>query len=220
MQHHAYFVTGDMDAGIESARAFGETLGLSGQNNPNIIVLRSPLFSVDEARKLSELASRMPASGERKLIIAAAPRIFHEAQNALLKTFEEPPAGTYLVLIVPSEGVLIQTLRSRLLPLPGLEGVGASAAAKAFLTGKESERGKIIEAILDRAKSDKAEEKQAARAEALSFAEGLMRALSAKRKDPETRAFLSDLNRLVPILHERSAPLKPILEHILITAPR
>ncbi len=218
MQHHAYFLTGDIDAGIKAARAFGETLGLSGHDNPDVIVLQAALFSVDEARRLSEVVSRMPSAGSRKLIVAAAPRIFHEAQNALLKTFEEPPEGTYLVLIVPAEGTLIPTLRSRLLPLPVAKVVPESSSA--FWNGTPAAREKVVAAILDHAKSDKPEEKQAARSEALAFVEGLVHEAYPKKEEPAVRAFLQDLDKFIPILHERAAPLKMILEHILVVAPK
>ena len=41
-----------------------------------------------------------------------------EAQNALLKTLEEPPQGTIIVLITPSEDRLLPTIRSRCQRVP------------------------------------------------------------------------------------------------------
>ncbi len=225
MRHHAYFYAGDLEEGITASRAFAKQhLGLSGEAHPDIVVLRHALFSVDDARLIATLASRAPVEGDAKIIVISAGRIFHEAQNALLKTFEEPSHGTVLVLIVPSEGNLIETLRSRVLPLPVSQkekGTPSPYAAQ-FLAGNQQEREKLIEGILNRAKSDDATEKQEARLEALRFTEGLaIAAYEAKNVKPsrELTLFLSDVSRLIPILHERSAPLKPILEHLLIIAP-
>lgn len=227
MNHHAYFYAGDREEGISTALTFGERgLGLSGSANPDIITLRHDLFSVEDARGVINIVHRTSTTGT-KLIIIATHRIFHEAQNALLKVFEEPPPGTYLVLIVPTEGNIIPTLRSRLLPLEqristASNKVAGSMAEEFIKAGKEG-RGKIVAKILDKAKSDKPEEKQAARIEALAFAEGLVRAAhieNVHQKDSELIAFLGDLSHFIPILHERSAPLKPILEHILITIPQ
>lgn len=225
MAHHAYFYAGDIEEGIQASLAFGEReLELSGVGNPDIITLRYGLFPVEEARGISDIASRAPLRGEHKLITVATARIFHEAQNALLKVFEEPSPGTFLVLIVPSEGNIIPTLRSRLLPLPGTEASGdLSPFAQEFIKADGASREKMIAKLLDRAKSDKAEEKQAVRIEALRFAEDLMRATyraREKKSDSELGALLADLNRLIPVLNERSAPLKPILEHLLITVPQ
>jgi hypothetical protein len=224
MRHHAFYYAGDIEEGVAAALSFGEReLGLSGINSPDLITLRYGLFSVDDARLICELASRAPLKGDAKLLVIATGRIFHEAQNALLKTFEEPAPGTYLVLIVPSEGNIIPTLRSRLLPLPGTETEsGVSSEAEAFVSGTEGAREKIVEGILDQAKSDDAEEKQAARLAALHLAEGILRVAYIRNQtkgSPELVALLKDLSRLIPVLHERSAPLKPILEHLCLTTP-
>lgn len=228
MNHHAYFYAGDIEEGVAAALSYGaHTLGLSGHTHPDILVLRYTLLSVEEARQVSVIASRTSVQGGARLIVIAAPRIFHEAQNALLKIFEEPPSGTYLVLVVPSRGTIIETLHSRLLPLPIQENTVAkkheaeNEKGKEFLQIGKEERQKIIEKILERAKSDKPEEKQQARVEALALLEDVARAAYAARAktgDPKLTPLLEDLTRLIPILHERSAPLKPILEHLLIAS--
>ncbi len=226
MAHHAYAFSGDRDAGIKAARAFAEgALALSGTDNPDIAIFTYGLFAVADARKVGQFAAQAPVRGERKLIVIAANRLFHEAQNALLKLFEEPPEGTTLVLIVPAEGILLPTLRSRVIALPGgtdVGGIGTEAAA--FLEAGNAEREKLVAKLIARSKSDKDEEKQAARMEAIRLVEGLTRAAYAARARAkgdtrELDLLLRDLERFAPILHERSAPLKLIFEHILIVLP-
>mgnify|MGYP000204835907 CR=1 FL=1 len=220
MAHHAYFIAGDGEEGIAKAHAFAASeLSLDPVGNPDVITFRYDLFSVDDARAIIDSANRMPLRGDKKLIVIGAKRLFHEAQNALLKTFEEPPLGTYLILVVPSEGAIITTLRSRLLALPE-EGSEAPLKGEEFLNATQVGREKIIEKILARAKKNEPEEKQAARIEALSFVQELVRATYETKRTDDSIAFLQDLNAFVPILHERSAPLKPILEHLLIAAPK
>jgi DNA polymerase III delta prime subunit len=222
MAHHAFLVTGAIEEGI--TRALGEAtraFNVVPEGNPDVTVLRFGLFSVEDARTLSTLALRRPVSGDLNIIVVAASRIFHEAQNALLKLFEEPPETTRLFLIVPSEGNVIATLRSRLVPLQREKG-SIAPIAQEFISAPPAKREKLIEKLLDRAKADNDEEKAAARAEALALAEGLTRAAYAANKQESTPAlvsFLSDLDRFIPILHERSAPLKPLLEHLMLTTP-
>jgi len=48
------------------------------------------------------------------LFVIAASFITHEAQNALLKLFEEPPVDTAFVLVVPPAFQLLPTLQSRI----------------------------------------------------------------------------------------------------------
>lgn len=227
MAHHAYFSAGNLDEGITRAREFIEQeLGLSIEGNPDVFELRYGLFSVADARAVNDLARQSPVAGETKALIIATGRLFHEAQNALLKLFEEPPVGTVLILVVPSEGIILPTLRSRILALP--EGKRTKKEepeiVEAFIGGTKVAREKLVAKLLDRAKSDKDTEKQAARLEALTLAEGLMRAVYAARQegkenDAALAAYLTDLNTFIPILHDRAAPLKPIFEHLLLVTP-
>jgi hypothetical protein len=225
MAHHAYLYAGDRAEGIEAGRAYAaDALGLTGANHPDVAVFEYGLFSVADARRVAGFANQVPLEGDRKLIAIAAGRIFHEAQNALLKLFEEPTEGTTLVLIVPAEGILLPTLLSRLLPLPGGEtGKRIPLAARAFLDAAPAEREKLAAKLVARTKSSNEDEKQAARLEAVSLVSGLMLAAHEARKSAkdtrELDLFLRDLDRFLPILHERSAPLKLILEHLLIVLP-
>jgi DNA polymerase-3 subunit delta' len=57
-------------------------------------------------------------SGRVVAILEPAERMNLAAQNALLKTLEEPPPGAVLVLVCGAEGVLLPTVRSRCLRLP------------------------------------------------------------------------------------------------------
>jgi hypothetical protein len=222
MAHHAYYFAGDREQGIAAALTYAtQQLGLSIENNPDVVVFRYGLFSVDDARRVIRLADQA-AVGDAKLIVIAADRLFHEAQNALLKLFEEPTPGTTLVLVIPSLGIVLPTLRSRMLVL-GNAVASVGDTAETFLSVSAEEREKLVAKLLDRAKSDKDEEKQAARGEALRLAEGLLAASYTawqKDKKEETRLFMRDLDRFIPILHERSAPLKLIFEHILLTVPK
>jgi hypothetical protein len=127
-------------------------------------------------------------------------------------------------------------LRSRLLPLP-LQNHDSQYAirepsieVKEFLSLSSTEREKFVTKIVDRSKSDKDEEKQAARLTAITLLSGLeVSAYSVWQKQKEydmkknggdqLPAFLSDVHAFIPILHERSAPLKLIFEHVLMNLP-
>jgi hypothetical protein len=232
MSHHAYFVIEETEQGIMNARAFvASELGMEVTANADVMTMRYGLLAVDDARALRALADLSPTTGSQKVLIISASRLFHEAQNALLKLFEEPPEGTTLILVIPAEGMLLPTLRSRLLELPRQSGDGKGShglppEARDFLAATKAEREKSIEKILTRTKSDKDDEKQAGRLSAIQLVGGLMQAAhmqweteKSEAKKKELQLFLDDLNAFVPILHERSAPLKLIFEHILITLP-
>jgi DNA polymerase-3 subunit delta' len=69
---------------------------------------------VDQIRKLQDRLSLKALEGKRKVaILVGAHALNAQAQNALLKTLEEPPAGTVLVLITSAPDKLLPTIRSR-----------------------------------------------------------------------------------------------------------
>lgn len=226
MAHHAYLYIGTHEAGIAASRRFAvANLGIEGDAHPDLAVFSyEGLFPIEHARRIITFASQAPVQGDKKLIVIAAGRLFPPAQNALLKLFEEPSEGTTLILIVPAIGMLLSTLRSRLIELPKEEG-GIDEAAQTFLLATRVEREKIVAKLLARVKSDKDEEKQAARMEAVRLCEGLIRAAyrkqakATKEEQENLTLFLRDLDRFMPILHTSSAPVKMIFEHLLIVMP-
>lgn len=222
MAHHAYLYAGPREAGIAAARAFAaDTLGL-GADHPDIAVFEYGLFSVQDARRVGAYAAQGATRGDRTLTVLAAERIFHEAQNALLKLFEEPVPGATLVLVVPAEGTLLPTLRSRLIQLPGTSAPGAPEAG-AFLAANDAARAKMVASLVKRSKDGTDEEKQEARAEAVRLMDGILRAAFAAHRaspgDLQLRALLRDLDRFMPLMYERAQPLKLAFEHLLLTVP-
>src|SRR3989344_3552787 len=117
MTHPAYLLIGNSETGIEQALRAVENI-LGDAKGADITTLRYGLFSVDDARTLSDIAFRTARTKAGKAIIVSVERLFHEAQNALLKLFEEPPEDTLIILVIPSDGNLLPTLRSRLRELP------------------------------------------------------------------------------------------------------
>jgi hypothetical protein len=215
----AFVAYGDIEAGIRDARLYGEQgLGLPATAHPDAVLLRYGLFPVEEARRVGESVAQAPLIHAHTLTIIAAERIYHEAQNALLKLFEEPPAHAVLVLVVPAEGQLLPTLRSRLQPLPR-SGTEGAAETHPFLFAPPAERAKMIAKLLDRARGGNDEDKQAARAEAIRLVEDITRAVYMHDESAERARLLKELDRFLPILHERSAPLKLIFEHLLLVLP-
>jgi len=65
-------------------------------------------------RDLVRDLSLMPVeAGARVAVVTAADRMTEDAQSAFLKTLEEPPAGTVLILTAADEERLLPTIRSR-----------------------------------------------------------------------------------------------------------
>ncbi len=71
-------------------------------------------IGVCQVRYWTAHLDRTPFEARRRvLLVDPADRLTPDAQNAFLKTVEEPPAGVVIVLVAQSEGALLPTLRSR-----------------------------------------------------------------------------------------------------------
>lgn len=73
-------------------------------------------ISVDQVRELQRRLTTRPTLGARRaVIIDSADLLEKNAVNALLKSLEEPPQGTFFLLVVHALGRLLPTVRSRCL---------------------------------------------------------------------------------------------------------
>lgn len=105
------------------ARSIAEqVIGLeSGQidSYPYVLLLApedGKSIGIEAARSLEQFLSlKVPGNKDfdRAVIVDEAHKLTIEAQNALLKTLEEPPKGTIIILNTTHEQALLPTIRSR-----------------------------------------------------------------------------------------------------------
>ena len=87
----------------------------------------APIISVGQARNvISQLTVKPFHARHRFVIIDPAEAMTPEAANALLKTFEDPPAQTHFILVTAAPASLLLTVRSRsqrvrFAPVPEME---------------------------------------------------------------------------------------------------
>lgn len=136
--HHAWLLAGrrGVGKGTFALAAARELVGADGQadQHPDIHVLSFAPKDDKEERKRAEgksfelarsirisqvraMQSRLstrPTMGEKRaIIIDPADDLERNAANALLKSLEEPPVGTYFLLVAHSPARLLPTIRSR-----------------------------------------------------------------------------------------------------------
>ena len=114
-----------------------------------VYVARQPNRSdllIEQVRDLIERLGVRPARGPRRIVIVDdAETLNLPAQNALLKTLEEPPGHTMIILVTSSERALLDTVRSRMRPVRFGPLSGAEIAAVLQARAKlESERALAI----------------------------------------------------------------------------
>ena len=139
--HHAYFFAGPEGVGkrttaIALAKAVHcmqldddfcaqcvNCARISDGNHPDVRFVE-PLagkkeISIQQIRELERELNYRSFSGGRKIaVIDPATSMNLASQNALLKTLEEPPQDSLILLIAANAGALLPTVRSRCLRLP------------------------------------------------------------------------------------------------------
>ena len=76
-------------------------------------------ITIEQIRDMQRDIALRPLEGQRRIVIIDdAADLQEHAEVALLKTLEEPPPHAVLVLVTPTPSALLETIRSRLQPLP------------------------------------------------------------------------------------------------------
>ena len=71
-------------------------------------------IKLDQIRDAIDKSAYRPFEGRKRVVIVdEADALIVEAQNALLKTLEEPPSASMFVLVTSRPDVLLPTVRSR-----------------------------------------------------------------------------------------------------------
>ncbi|MEN9718113.1 MAG: hypothetical protein RIQ99_991 [Pseudomonadota bacterium] len=140
--HHAWILAGPkgVGKGLFARDAAAELVAEAGipqlpaDRHPDILIPEHPPENKDEAKKREEggdyrrkrsipideiramqhrLTTRPTLGSRRVVIIDPADDLEKNASNALLKSLEEPPVGTYFLLVTHKPGRLLPTIRSR-----------------------------------------------------------------------------------------------------------
>lgn len=71
-------------------------------------------IGVDDVREIIEEVNKKPYEGDKKVItIFSGEKLTIQAQNALLKTIEEPPKGVFIIILTTSIEIILETIKSR-----------------------------------------------------------------------------------------------------------
>ncbi|GAB4300809.1 MAG: hypothetical protein Kow0090_16330 [Myxococcota bacterium] len=85
-------------------------------NHPDVIYLepRGAEIRIDDVRETNRLLLLKPFESDYKVaIVDSAEKFRREAANAMLKTLEEPPTNTVIILVAASTAALLPTIVSR-----------------------------------------------------------------------------------------------------------
>ena len=190
--------------------------GIKTRANPDVYVREYKHFGIDEARELRERAILRPL-GKRRIFVIATPELNREAQNALLKTIEEPPSDALFFFALPAPESLLPTFRSRahMVDLVGrprqgrLESPVAAILITSFLAASPQKRLEMLRVLLEKGEDNKRD-----LGAILAFLTSLEKRLE---KDPEG---LSAVYRARKYVSDKGALVKPLLEQVALLVPR
>ncbi len=216
--HHSHFLVGDFDSLVLDLELFFEKeLSFSVKANPDYWKSKFSMFGIEEGRLVSNLQSKK-SFNNRKIFVIGVESFSLEAQNALLKMFEEPTGNTHFFIIAPSAEILLPTLRSRMLIVPLSDYSDREdhllKTGEAFFKANSKQRSLIIENIV--------EDKDKTRAiSLLDSIEVYGRDIFLKKHQVRLNgSTLLDIINLKKYLRSRSPSVKIILEHISSIIPR
>ena len=203
--HHAYFIEGDRSTVLaEVERFLKDSFDLSRHGDPDVHYAEYDSFGIDEGRALQVMQSMRPIAGERKIFIMSVNSITSEAQNSLLKVFEEPTPGTHFFVISTTQRILLPTLRSRMVVVTH-ESAGKSdmkSDARKFIPMSPKARLEFVAPML--------EDKDKAKAE-----EFLQAVVVELHRTGHVRP-IKEILLLIKYLKDRSPSLKLILERVCL----
>lgn len=209
---NTHLVRGDTSALVALCEALTrEGVHTSG---PDAYVRLYRSFGIDEARELRERAQARPVVSLCRVFVLAMSHITIEAQNALLKTLEEPPAGALFFFLLPSPDTLLPTLRSRAkkftLNHPNSREM-LTVEAEKFLSANPEKRLDMLKPLL--LKDNEGEYNLSA---AVTFLSSLERALSSSG----ISGALRPIYRARMYLHDKGALKKVLLEQVALLVSR
>lgn len=211
---HAYICEGGVDVLAEVAAFLERELGMSTAGNPDVFIKHYEAFGIGDSREVTRLAQLKPI-GQRKVLCWSAPSMTTEAQDALLKLFEEPPACTHFFVVLPSVNNLRPTLLSRVQVLRLSQVTpGTDVDAERFLKADYAKRLDIVAKIAkDKDRAAALELINALEAELYSSkGSGTLLKIEGLEALAQTRKYLGDKGSMLKQLLESVAIQIPIIE--------
>lgn len=205
--HHAYFfIEQNITESQEKLKKFLKNkLNIKFELNPDVYIRKFETLTMSDAEFVRNNENRKVVSGNKKIFILETDFITEEAQNALLKVFEEPTPDTYFFIFSPQD-ILLPTLKSRVQLFIG----DTQSEEKNILKMSVSSRLKLVKEITDGIKDEEMTKQDAIillnSIEKSLYAQGVEKRAKELKICESTRASLFD----------RGAPIKMILENLML----
>ncbi|MDQ3244914.1 MAG: hypothetical protein M3P22_01005 [bacterium] len=152
--HHAYLIEGKKSEILPELFLFLKDLGVATLGNPDFTHIDIDNFKMNEALSLRSMSTQKSFSGDKRVFVLSINNFSTDAQNAMLKMFEEPNQHTHFFVIVPEINVLIHTLVSRFYLIKNQNAYLDTKEVEDFLNMKFNSRIEFFKELLEDAKDD------------------------------------------------------------------
>ncbi|MFA5936972.1 MAG: hypothetical protein WC822_03790 [Candidatus Paceibacterota bacterium] len=241
--HHAYLIEGAREEIMPDIFLFMEKLGVATSNNPDFYNISVDSFKIEDAHNLKSIQYEKGFTNGKKIFVINANNFLLEAQNTLLKIFEEPIENTHFFIILPNIDFLLKTLISRFyLIRTKLNLDDDLKEAEKFILMPIKNRIDFIKEIIKEVEEDEdntAIEKQSNRSKSLKFLNALEVVLHSKKNNlinssgltlpgvpggthtvqNSSETFFQQIFKVREFLNQPGSSIKSLMESIALITP-
>lgn len=218
--HHAYLVEGEVSNSLPIVLDFITSLGVVTSGNPDFIHIALDTVKIEDARNLRLMSLNKNKDENKKILVLSTNNFLLEAQNTLLKVFEEPSPDTHFFVLMPDTSVLIPTLRSRMYHISASdENKSMDLIASKFLSMAPRSRIDWLKEFLIEEDENAL---QSARSKALEFLNSLEALLYKKfisAQDKNSFKFFKHIFKVRENLRISGSSPKTLLESVALVIP-
>jgi len=236
--HHAYLIEGLKEEIESEIFDFFRELKIEISNNPDFCHIEVDSFKIEDARNLKSMSlekgALMNSSTQegKKIFLISANSFLLEAQNTLLKIFEEPIPNTHFFIVIPDANTLLKTLVSRFYLISTKQNLSEEIKiAEKFITMSLKNRIDFIKELLTEDEEENEEENiiiktSNARSKALKFLNALEIVMSKAGFDKnmsrgilDTETCFAHIFKVREFINQPGSSIKNLMESVALIMP-
>lgn len=212
--HHAYLIEGTLDVVVPQVMEFVQGM--------EVIQIKQDSFKIEDARNLKSYEAYKTIDRKKAFVIYANSFLL-EAQNSLLKMFEEPIENTHFFLILPETSGLLKTFISRFYFVSTKQDMGVELKeAEKFIAMPLRNRLEYIKELVAKPEDEDEEETvdlNSTRAKSLKFLNSLESVLHTKLLQASLKEPMHHIFKVREFLRMPGSSAKTLMESVALIVP-